>query len=186
VLLYTEDITDRKRVEEALRHLATHDHLTGLLNRAAFLERLERCCHRASQNRSYGFSLLFLDLDDFKEINDRHGHAAGDELLQQIAERLRRELRPKDALARFAGDEFVLLLEDTGEADAALKVAKRVQRVLGQPFRVLGRRLSIRGSLGIALSRAGVAPLDLLQQADAAMYAAKEQGEGGWVLARPD
>lgn len=182
LLMFTEVITDRKRVEEALRYLATHDHLTGLPNRAAFLERLERSVERARKDDDYGFALFFLDLDDFKSVNDTFGHAMGDHLVKQVAERLRRHLRPKDALARFAGDEFVGLLEDTRSETEATLAAERLLEHLRAPFRIQGRKLYIDGSIGIALSREGPPAEKLLQQADAAMYVAKGLGKGGWSV----
>lgn len=182
-VLFTEDITDRKRVENALRYLATHDHLTGLLNRAAFLERLERSSERSRRSEQYGFALLFLDLDGFKAINDSHGHGAGDEVLEQIAARLGEELRPKDALARFAGDEFVILLEDLDSPRQAVLVTERILERIGEPIVLTDQVLSLTASAGIAMAGHGASAEELLRRADAAMYAAKGAGGGICTLA---
>ena len=182
LLMFTEVITDRKRVEEALRYLATHDHLTGLPNRTAFLERLERSLKRSRRTSQYGFAVFFLDLDDFKEVNDAYGHSAGDELLKQVGERLRRQLRPKDDVARFAGDEFVGLLEDTGRSEEARAAAERLLAALHVPFDLQGRTVEVGCSLGIALSQEVSVAEELLKRADRAMYVAKEAGKRGWHL----
>lgn len=182
LLMFTEVITDRKRVEEALRYLATHDHLTGLPNRTAFLERLERSWKRTCKNPRYGFAVFFLDLDDFKEVNDVYGHSAGDDLLKQVGERLRRQLRPKDDLSRFAGDEFVGLIEDTGGAEGARAAASRLLAGLDVPFHLQGRLVEVGCSLGIALSKEAPTAEELLKRADRAMYVAKEAGKKGWHL----
>jgi len=182
LLMFTELVTDRKRVEEALRYLATHDHLTGLPNRTAFLERLDRSLERAAKDARYGFSLFFLDLNDFKTVNDTWGHGAGDDLLQQVADRLRGQLRPKDALARFAGDELVGLLEDTSRPDEARAAAERLLRQLDAPFDLKGHPHAMSASLGIVLSRDARSAEQLLSCADTAMYAAKESERGGWHL----
>lgn len=182
LLMFTEVITDRKRVEEALRYLATHDHLTGLPNRTAFLHRLERSLKRTRRNPDYGFAVFFLDLDDFKGVNDAYGHGVGDELLKQAGERLRRQLRPKDDLARFAGDEFVGLIEDTRWPEEVGAAADRLLAELRAPFSLLGRTVEVGASLGIALSEEAPAAEELLKRADAAMYVAKEAGKSGWHL----
>lgn len=182
LLMFTELITDRKRVEEALRYLATHDHLTGLPNRGAFLERLDRSWERAQKSADYGFALFFLDLDDFKEVNDTWGHSVGDDLLQQVANRLRGQLRPKDALARFAGDEFVGILEDTLGSDEARAAARRVMGELDRPYDLRGHVHPVGASLGVVLSRGADSAQDLLDRADTAMYAAKESAQGAWHL----
>jgi len=183
LLMFTEMVTDRKRMEDALRYLATHDHLTGLPNRAAFLERLERSLQRVSKGTpDYGFALFFLDLDDFKGVNDNWGHSTGDELLKQVAERLRRQLRPKDALARFAGDEFVGLLEDTDTPAEAGAAAERLLERLRQPFELEGPKVRIEASVGLVLSSQTTSSEEILGWADKAMYAAKEAGKGGWQV----
>jgi diguanylate cyclase (GGDEF)-like protein/PAS domain S-box-containing protein len=182
LLMFIQVITDRKRVEDALRYLATHDHLTGLPNRTAFLKRLERSLERTRKKPEYGFAVFFLDLDDFKEVNDAHGHSAGDELLQQVGERLRRQVRPKDELARFAGDEFVGLIEDTRWPEEARAMARRLLEQLRLPFQLRGRSVEMGCSLGIALSGEAPAAEELLRRADAAMYEAKSSGKSGWRL----
>lgn len=181
LLMFTEVITDRKRVEDALRYLATHDHLTGLPNRSAFMERLQRSIERAEQNPDYGFGVLFVDLDGFKAVNDNLGHAAGDDLLQQLAGRLQEQLRPKDAVARLAGDEFVGLVEDVRERGEIIAAAERLVSRMADPFVIQGRKVAVRASIGVTRSVAGDTPEGLLQRADLAMYRAKEAGEGGWA-----
>lgn len=182
LLMFTEVITDRKRVEDAWRYMATHDHLTGLRNRSALLARLERTLDRYRQQNDYGFALFFLDLDDFKAINDTFGHAAGDELLKRLAARLKTALRPKDALARFAGDEFVALVEDVDE-ETARGIAERMLNDLAAPYLIHGREMSVRASLGIALPDTSLDAEGLLSQADAAMYRVKQRPHGGYEVA---
>lgn len=182
IMIFTEVITDRKRVEDAWRYLATHDHLTGLLNRRSLIDRLEKSMARAGHRSDYSFALLFLDLDEFKQVNDRHGHAAGDDLLKQLATRLADLLRPKDALARFAGDEFVALVEDVAAAEAEA-IATRVVEQLGQPYDLGSRVVWVGASLGVAMAGAETSAQELLDRADAAMYEAKKAGGGAYYLA---
>lgn len=182
LMMFTEVITDRKRVEDAWRYMATHDHLTGLRNRTALLERLERSLDRfGKQDGDYGFAVFFLDLDGFKSINDTYGHAAGDEMLKRVSERLQNALRPKDALARFAGDEFVALVEDVDQM-LARSVAKRVLQALAKPYRIHGREMSVGASLGIALPDPTVDAEGLLSRADGAMYRVKQRSGGGFEI----
>lgn len=187
LIMFTEVITDRKRVEDAWRYMATHDHLTGLRNRTALLERLERSLDRFRQQDGYEFALFFLDLDDFKTVNDTFGHAAGDELLKRLAERLQAALRPKDALARFAGDEFVALVEDVDEPTAR-SIAERVLTGLSTPYTIHGRKVRVGASLGVALPDTVLDAEGLLSRADSAMYRVKQRSGGGYelVVGTPD
>lgn len=167
------DVTERRRLEEEITHLAFHDPLTGLANRRLFLDRLNHAL--AHLRRSNGTcAVLFIDLDDFKEINDSYGHTAGDALLREVAGRLRRAVRETDTIARFGGDEFAVLCEEA-DLDIATQAAKRIETELSHPTTIEGTSVAVPGSIGIAIAeRDGSADADtLLRQADAAMYAAK-------------
>jgi diguanylate cyclase (GGDEF)-like protein/PAS domain S-box-containing protein len=172
------DITIRKQLETQLQHQAFHDSLTNLANRALFTDRLAHALTRQGRHPLSTLAVLFLDLDDFKTINDSLGHAAGDQLLLAVAERMRGALRPEDTSARLGGDEFAVLLEETGR-DGAREAAERLQDALHSPFDVQGRQVVMRGSIGISTSHAeGTTPDDLLRHADLAMYTAKARGKG--------
>lgn len=163
--------------KEQLAHQAFHDPLTDLPNRALFMDRIERAlAHTARRN---GFlAVLFLDLNDFKTVNDSLGHEVGDRLLIAVAERLRACMRAEDTAARLGGDEFIILLEDKSSTDDATLVAERITKALETPLAVEGHEISITASIGIAVSTSGEdRPNDLLRNADAAMYRAKERGE---------
>ena len=167
------DITARKQLELALQHQATHDPFTGLPNRAALLTRLEHALAHARRNHQ-PLALLFLDLDGFKQVNDVHGHAAGDALLQAFAKRLLACVRASDTVARLAGDEFVVLLEEVHGLPEAEEVGCKIMTCLERPLSVAGGQLRPRASIGLAFSAAGEeSPDALLQRADAAMYAVK-------------
>jgi diguanylate cyclase (GGDEF)-like protein/PAS domain S-box-containing protein len=175
------DITERRRLEDELRHQAFHDSLTGLANRALFADRLGHALAR----RDHGeVGVLFFDIDDFKLINDGLGHAAGDGLLVQVAQRLGELVRGGDTAARLGGDEFAVLLEETTEA-LAINVAERIVSSFIPPFEVAGHRLSARASIGIAFGHAGSAAAEVLREADAAMYTAKHRGKGVWQVFDP-
>jgi diguanylate cyclase (GGDEF)-like protein len=170
------DITDRKALEEQLTHQALHDALTGLPNRAFFVDRLKQALSRAKR-QSTKVAVLFMDLDNFKVINDSLGHEAGDALLVEVSGRLLKGLRPEDTAARLGGDEFVVLLEDLVEAGEAKRVAKRIMSWLRPPIAVEGRQTFVSASVGIALNESGqTQPAELMRDADAAMYKAKEDG----------
>jgi diguanylate cyclase (GGDEF)-like protein/PAS domain S-box-containing protein len=190
VVLNTRDVTERKALEDELRARAWHDSLTGLANRALFRDRVEHALAR-SRRQGSPLAVLFLDLDEFKTVNDTLGHSAGDALLKEVGERLQHCVRPEDTVARFGGDEFAVLLEDSERA-AAEEVTKRVMGQLNQPFIILGAEVTSRASIGIALvgdgRRPGTGPADseeLLADADAAMYRAKARGKGRYEVFEP-
>jgi diguanylate cyclase (GGDEF)-like protein/PAS domain S-box-containing protein len=178
------DITLRKQLEMQLQHQAFHDSLTGLANRALFRDRVAHSLAR--QARSHGaVSVLFSDLDDFKTVNDSLGHDAGDQLLVAVAERLRAVMRPEDTTARFGGDEFAILLEETDE-DGTRRAAERILEALRSPFEFHGRQVVMRASIGAAITSDGsTEPDDLLRQADLAMYTAKTSGKGRFAFYAP-
>ena len=174
----------RNRVEQELLHNAYHDALTGLSNRALFTDRLRQSFARADRNKDYKFAVLFMDIDNFKVINDSLGHAAGDKLLISIAQRLVENLRELDAIsrlntiARFGGDEFAILLDDILDERSALLVANRLHELLSEPFKIQGKSVYVTNSIGITLSTLGYSqPEDMLRDADIAMYRAKELGK---------
>ncbi len=176
------DITERKLAEdaikasrEALSHQAHHDALTGLPNRTLLRDRADRALQRGRRDGSRT-CLLFLDVDRFKVVNDSLGHAAGDQLLVQIAARLDEALRPADTVARFGGDEFAVLCEDMAEEQDGVAIAERALAALAQPFGVAGRELAVTVSIGVALSTPASSAESLLRDGDVAMYRAKELG----------
>ena len=177
LVLTTRDVTHRVALEEQLVHRAFHDELTGLANRALFTNRVEQALLRASRDATRT-AVLFLDLDDFKEINDSMGHAAGDSLLMQAAERLRACLRAGDTAARLGGDEFAVLLEGCTESgEDATQVAERIGSAFARPFALDDREAFSSASIGIAVSTGVEAGEDLLRNADLAMYLAKRRGK---------
>jgi diguanylate cyclase (GGDEF)-like protein/PAS domain S-box-containing protein len=179
------DVRDRKALEKRLVHQAFHDPLTGLPNRALFLDRLEHA--RARSVRDGGTqAVLFLDVDRFKVINDSLGHRTGDQVLQTVASRLVGVLRPSDTVARFGGDEFTVLLEQVADAGEAAQTAERILRALRIPTEAGDRDVVITASIGIAVAEPGNASGDLLAAADIAMYQAKSQGKNRYVVAAPD
>jgi len=175
------DITERKGLEEALRHQAFHDPLTRLANRARFTDRLEHAMARATRSGT-GFAVLFMDLDDFKSINDLFGHSIGDLALVEVARRLGSCLRPGDTAARFGGDEFAVLLEDLAAVEDASDVAARVLEALSVPLVWDRKELSLQASMGIAFGREPVGADEILRNADVAMYAAKSHGKNRFAL----
>ena len=180
------DVTERRTLEDRLRHQAFHDDLTGLPNRSLFVDRLEQALRRTRRRRRRRVAVLFMDLDGFKVVNDSLGHEAGDRLLVAVADRLRGCLRPEDTLARFGGDEFVVLLEDVGRPEDAVRVAERVLETLSEPFLLRARELFVSVSVGVALG--GARPKrseDLLRDADTAMYEAKSEAASGYRVFDP-
>ena len=183
LIFQIQDITDRKRAEERLVHDAFHDALTGLPNRALFMDHLGLSIARHRRQPERQFAVLFLDVDRFKIINDSLGHMIGDDLLIAISRRLEQCLRPGDTVARLGGDEFTVLLEDLPDADEALRVAERIKRELAVPFSLRGHEIFCGASIGIAPGSAGYEhPEDALRDADTAMYHAKSHGSARYSV----
>jgi diguanylate cyclase (GGDEF)-like protein/PAS domain S-box-containing protein len=170
------DVTERKRLEDELAHQAFHDSLTNLANQALFRDRVDHALQRMTREHER-VSVLFLDLDDFKTVNDSLGHTVGDELLIAVAERLRACLRAGDTGARLGGDEFAILIEDGSDDDEVRALAARMIVALQQPFQPAGREVFISASIGIAFGDASTSSDQLLRNADLAMYTAKRQGK---------
>jgi diguanylate cyclase (GGDEF)-like protein/PAS domain S-box-containing protein len=179
------NMTDRKRLESKLIHDALHDPLTGLANRVLLRDHLERALAR--RGRSPGtVALLFVDLDDFKRVNDSYGHAAGDEILCRVSERLVGSVRGDDVVGRQSGDEFAVVLSGINDEDEATGAAERILRELRRPVQLGGRAIVVGGSIGIAFATGRETTAEqLLIQADAAMYAAKAAGKGTFAVYEP-
>jgi diguanylate cyclase (GGDEF)-like protein/PAS domain S-box-containing protein len=176
LLCYSHDITAQKESEEQLVHRAEHDSLTDLPNRGLFMDRLRSGIARAKRNNQ-PLALLFVDLNDFKPVNDEHGHHTGDRLLRVVAQRLMGAVREVDTVARVGGDEFAVILEAITDADDAASVAAKIAETIGEPFSIDRRTLSIGASTGIAIYPGdGEEVSSLLQHADAEMYRAKRAG----------
>jgi diguanylate cyclase (GGDEF)-like protein/PAS domain S-box-containing protein len=176
IVLSMRDVTARKALEEELRHQAFHDALTGLANRALFEDHLVQALARARRH-DQPVAVLFLDLDDFKTINDSLGHEAGDELLRAVAIRIGSAVRADDTAARLGGDEFAVLAETSEHDDDPRMIATRLLAALAEPFEVAGRELRVSASVGVAWSDGQVGIRELMRDADTAMYAAKEAGK---------
>jgi diguanylate cyclase (GGDEF)-like protein/PAS domain S-box-containing protein len=176
------DITERKRVEEQLAYGALHDALTGLPNRALFVDRLGRAAARVKRQGEGAVAVLFLDLDRFKVVNDSLGHAVGDRMLVAIGERLGRAAPPGTTVSRFGGDEFTVLLEGVANPVDATHVAEELLRALGTPFVLGGQEVFASASLGIALGDGHEAPDELLRNADAALSRAKARGKNRYEV----
>lgn len=173
------DITERRRAEKQLLHDALHDSLTGLPNRAVFMDRLRTAMKRLQRRPSHLFAALFIDVDRFKVVNDSLGHPAGDQFLVQIGRILQSTLRAEHSVARLGGDEFAVLLDDLGEKEDALRVAERIFLALQTPIRISGQNIVGSVSIGIAYGGAPEESAeDLMRDADTAMYQAKTSGRG--------
>ena len=176
------DISERKQAEARLEHQALHDALTGLPNRLLFQDRLGGAIRRMARLQT-GVAVLFVDLDNFKFVNDSMGHEAGDTLLKTVAQRLQDSARSGDTIARLGGDEFTLLLESVCHVEEAAQTAERIVAQLQQPIALGGREVFVSASIGIAFSSdEGLEAEDLLRDADTAMYQAKSQGKSGFVV----
>jgi diguanylate cyclase (GGDEF)-like protein/PAS domain S-box-containing protein len=189
IVLNTRDISERKAFEEQLQHQSLHDSITNLANRALFKDRVEHALERQARDDK-PVTILFMDLDDFKTVNDSLGHAAGDLMLAQVGDRLRNCLRAADTAARLGGDEFAILLENVGQGVEPGEVAARILAALEGPFHLEGKEVFIRASIGIATAPFGseTRPKDseeLLRNADVAMYMAKEAGKGRYQVFEP-
>jgi diguanylate cyclase (GGDEF)-like protein/PAS domain S-box-containing protein len=181
------DITSRKRLEEQLMHKAMHDELTGLPNRALFMDRLNVVLEQVHGHRDGGAAVMFLDLDHFKVINDSMGHSKGDALLVSFARRLEGCLRPGDTVARFGGDEFAILVNSVDSIDHVKKIADRVSQSLQKPFSLDAQDFFANASIGIVFaSGGGQSSEDLLRDADIAMYHSKKNGRSRYEIFRPD
>ena len=177
------DVTDRRLAEDQLLYDAFHDSLTALPNRALLVERLSRLLTRLRRRREYNFAVIFLDLDRFKNVNDSLGHLAGDQLLVTVSRRLQRIVRPTDTVARFAGDEFTILLDDLADPKDATYVAERIQTEIQKPVDLEGRGIITTCSMGIVLGSAEYSrPDELLRDADTALYRSKALGRGQFQL----
>jgi diguanylate cyclase (GGDEF)-like protein/PAS domain S-box-containing protein len=178
LIFQMQDITSKKLAEEQLRYKATHDALTGLPNRACFMARLEQALEKAMDNAAYKVSVLFIDLDRFKIVNDSLGHQIGDELLMGIADRLRECLRPTDMVARLGGDEFTILVEGKYEPREVVRIAERIREKFLSPFNLSGHEIFSSASIGILnASDKYSKPEDIMRDADIAMYQAKRAGK---------
>lgn len=183
-IISLRDITDRKRVEKELAHNAFHDPLTDLPNRLFFMKQLRSILDAQRDYPQALAALLFLDLDRFKRVNDSMGHAVGDWLLIRVGDRIRSALHPQDTLARLGGDEFGVLLRDVEDVATVMLAADRIQATLSKPFQVQGREFTIAASIGIAFTcnhatqQCYADPVELLRDADLALYHAKNQGRG--------
>ena len=178
-----DEVSERRRAEEMLRHVATHDGLTDLPNRSLMMDRLDNAIARAKRNKSK-CAVMFLDLDGFKPINDTLGHDKGDLVLREAATRLSECIRDSDTAARFGGDEFVLVLSDLNTAEDSVMVAKKVLRVLSEPIELSGHTAQVGASIGIALyPDHGHNAETVLKHADIAMYDVKGSGKNNYAFA---
>jgi len=178
-----EEVSERRRAEETLRHVASHDGLTDLPNRALMMDRLEKAISRAKRNRNT-CAVLFLDLDGFKTINDTLGHDYGDQVLRATAARLTACIRDDDTVARFGGDEFILVLSDLNTADDALPIAAKILTAVSQPIEAYGHMAHVGVSIGIALYPDHDDTAEgLIKAADKAMYGVKEGGKNNFAIA---
>jgi diguanylate cyclase (GGDEF)-like protein/PAS domain S-box-containing protein len=189
IVLNARDISERKAFEEQLAHQAFHDPVTNLANRALFVERVRHAIAQSLRDHQ-ALAVLFFDLDDFKTVNDSLGHAAGDDVLLEVGKRLSGSLRASDTAARFGGDEFAVLLEGISSEQEAAETAERLLEALAVPFTVAQKELSLRASLGIAVTSIDGSRVrdadDLIRDADAAMYIAKRDGKGTYRMFEPE
>lgn len=185
------EIAQREAAQERLRHDALHDALTGLPNRAMLMQELSRCIERRKRKPDCHFAVLFLDLDNFKRINDSLGHQAGDQLLTEVAQRMQASIRATDEASRFGdnltarlgGDEFVVLLQDLARPEDVMLVAERITQRVGEPFEFDGQQIAVTSSVGIAVGdETGRTADELLRDADLAMYRAKSAGKAGYAI----
>ncbi len=177
IVYNARDITERKHAQEQLLFNATHDALTGLPNRALFLGRLQSVVDRMKRHSQEAAAVLFIDIDDFKVVNDCYGHATGDLLIKEVSNRLRASMRSDGTIARMGGDEFTMLVEDVTDPSDAIRVAERIQSSFTRPFLLGGLEIFKSASIGIALTSPKTSAEAVLQNADIAMYRAKDQGK---------
>lgn len=182
IVFVVRDIHERRKAQERLRHLAQHDPLTGLANRTLFDDRLKQALASATRDQT-SLALMFIDLDEFKPVNDQFGHGVGDLLLQEAAQRMLLCLRDSDTVSRIGGDEFMVLLRNVEHESDALLVSEKIRASMAQPFRVAGHTLNISCSIGLALyPQHGNDNLSLSMNADQAMYEAKKSGRNQTVV----
>jgi diguanylate cyclase (GGDEF)-like protein/PAS domain S-box-containing protein len=187
VVLNSRDVSERKAFEDQLSHQAFHDPVTSLANRALFADRVQHSLRRSIRGGP-AVGVMFIDLDDFKTVNDSLGHAAGDTVLQEVARRLLGAVRPADTVARFGGDEFAVLLDGVKDSEEAADVAGRILRALELEYDVDGKQVYPRASVGICMAGQGVGSSDaeeLLRNADVAMYMAKRDSKGSYRVFEP-
>jgi diguanylate cyclase (GGDEF)-like protein/PAS domain S-box-containing protein len=177
IVYNARDITERKHAQEQLLFNATHDALTGLPNRALFLGRLQSVVDRMKRRSHEAAAVLFIDIDDFKVVNDCYGHATGDLLIKEVSNRLRACMRSDGTIARMGGDEFTILVEDVTDPSDVIRVAERIQSSFTRPFLLEGLEIFKSTSIGIALTSPKTSAEEVLQNADIAMYRAKDQGK---------
>jgi diguanylate cyclase (GGDEF)-like protein/PAS domain S-box-containing protein len=177
LVLNAREITDRKKVQQQLIFSASHDQLTGLPNRVLFLDRLQVVIDRIHRHRQTTAGVLFIDVDEFKVVNDCLGHAAGNEFIVEVGNRLRGCMRSDGTVARIGGDEFTVLLEDIAEPSDAIRVAQRIQAAVASPFLLLGQEVCKSVSIGIALASSDDSAESVVRNADLAMYRAKAKGK---------
>nr|WP_260115497.1 GGDEF domain-containing protein [Pseudoduganella ginsengisoli] len=183
--LFAADL-QRLDAENQLRHVATHDRLTGLANRGFFMDRLTHRINLEQRRPVAPFAVLYMDLDGFKQVNDKMGHAAGDVLLQEVAQILKKCSRMTDLAARLGGDEFTILAEELARPDDARVLAERILATLPRAYAADGQATPIGISIGIALHEAGVTSADeMLRNADTALYQAKRGGKGCFAIYNP-
>jgi len=183
LILQMQDVTARRQAEARLQHIAFHDSLTRLPNRRRFQEQLVAALARVHAQPAQHFSLMFLDFDGFKLINDSLGHAVGDEFLVAVARRIEQQVRPGDIVARLGGDEFAILTDDFDDERYAVTLAERLLDALRQPFRIAGTDVTMSASIGITFSGLGYGtPSEMLRDADTAMYRAKINGKARYAL----
>ena len=183
LIFQLHDITSRRRTEGELHHIAYHDSLTDLANRACFQERLRVAVERSTTDRRFSFAVMYLDLDRFKNVNDSLGHAAGDALLKEVARRLNACVRPNDLVARLGGDEFAILLEETPQPTEVMGLGQRLLKSLERPVSINGTEVRPLASVGVTFSDMGYRdPDEVLRDADLAMYKAKADGKGQLAL----
>lgn len=183
LVVNSRDVTKRRQAEEQLRHQALHDSLTELPNRALIIDRLESAIARRERHPTRMLAVLFLDLDRFKVINDSLGHTVGDQLLIEVANLLKENLKPTDSIARLGGDEFLIVLEEIGGASGALLVTERINKLLSKPFQIGGYEAVTTASIGVSFGKSGATtPEDFLREADTALHRAKAEGGSCYVV----
>lgn len=178
LVVLAQDVTDKRRAESRILHQAMNDELTELPNRGWFAERLAQAVARLERNPGSILAVFFVDLDGFKDVNDRYGHLVGDEALFVAAGRIRATVRPSDTVARHGGDEFTVLCEDLATADDAVEIAERLLKSFGRSCRLSTGSVRLQTSVGVALTEGGSSPAALIALADQAMYSSKQAGKG--------